>query len=55
MGKYVVLALENEPDLLTLQLRHPKSDASLETNDPEDNAIVHVYGDKENTGKTFQL
>lgn len=45
-GKHVILAYEGFQDLVAMQLRGPDIDHSEPT---------EVYGDAENTGKTFTL
>lgn len=60
-GEYVVLALENEPNLVTLELKNSgqvvsaatASAAASESGTNRDDASA--YGDDENHGKTFQL
>uniref|UniRef100_A0A0K8TLW2 Putative wd40 domain protein n=1 Tax=Tabanus bromius TaxID=304241 RepID=A0A0K8TLW2_TABBR len=48
-GKYVVLALENHSNLITLALRNYQSDGA------DEGTQSIVYGNAENDGKTFQL
>lgn len=57
MGKYIVLGLENESNLVTLELKNSKVNQNL-TTQITGNAIPHedaVYGDVESDGKVFQL
>lgn len=49
MGKYIVLALENEPNLVTLELKN------CEINEADTNDETTIYGDPEFNGKTFKL
>lgn len=52
MGKYIILALENQPNLVTLELKNSNNNNQIidTTNDN-----VSIYGDEEFNGKTFQL
>lgn len=56
MGKYIVLGLENESNLVTLELKNSKINQNISsqnsTNTIQEDAI---YGDAEFTGKIFQL
>lgn len=55
-GKYIVLALENEPNLVTLELKNYQINQMSSANDSDgSNEDVIVYGDAEFMGKTFQL
>lgn len=47
-GKYVVLAMKNDKNLITLKLVNSNIDGS-----PDDDGVV--YGSKENDGKVFEL
>lgn len=58
MGKYIVLALENEPNLVTLELKNCKINEitnSASGGDSGDDDEDANYGDAEFNGKTFQL
>lgn len=64
-GEYVVLALENEPNLVTLELKNSgnietaaaatAAGTAATTNECVSNGENEVYGDGENSGKTFIL
>jgi hypothetical protein len=47
-GKYVVLGLKDNPNLVTLKLKGGDFDK-------EDDELDHSYGNPENDGKTFDL
>lgn len=49
-GKYVVLALGRQPNLVTLELKNTPATIAI---DAEAEAVQ--YGNTENEGKTFQL
>lgn len=54
-GKYVVLALENEPNLVTLELKN-FNDSNQQTDSADtDETTKFTYGDEDLDGKTFQL
>ena len=58
LGKYIVLALENEPNLVTLELKNCKINQipnSPVADDDDGNNENTIYGDAEFNGKTFQL
>lgn len=50
-GEYVVLALENEPNLVILELKNSIAALPSEYATNKDD----VYGESENNGKIFQL
>lgn len=51
-----MLALENEPNLVTLELKNYQINQMSSANDSDgSNEDVIVYGDAEFMGKTFQL
>lgn len=57
-GRYVVLALHNHPNLVTLKLHQPGGDS--QSDDDDDDAVESpdepiVYGKPENEGKVVQL
>lgn len=52
-GKFIVLALDNHPNLVTLRLHGPSKDGT--DDQPEQAPIDYVYGSKENEAKLFQL
>lgn len=55
LGKYIILALENQPNLVTLELRNSSNNqTNAATGDTTDDDIT-TYGDEENHGKTIQL
>lgn len=57
LGKYIVLALENEPNLVTLELKNcqlnPISNNASNATASDD--VDAIYGDAELNGNTFQL
>ncbi|XP_031618907.1 uncharacterized protein LOC116338021 [Contarinia nasturtii] len=56
LGKYIVLALENEPNLVTLELKNCKiNQISNNIGADDNNDGDEIYGDAEFNGKTFQL
>lgn len=59
LGKYIVLALENEPNLVTLELKNCKinqiSNNTVAASAAADDDDDIIYGDAEFNGKTFQL
>lgn len=67
LGKYIVLALENEPNLVTLELKncvtsnrnnHPTADAAVDAAADDDDATENAkftFGDEDLNGKTIQL
>lgn len=55
MGKYIVLALENEPNLVTLELKNGQINQIANAAGPADGEEDAIYGDAEFDGKTFQL
>lgn len=56
MGKYIVLGLENEPNLVTLELKNSKVGNNI-ANQSNTNTIQEIsfYGDAELNGKIFHL
>lgn len=50
-GKYIVLALENQPNLVTLELKNCNNNQIADSTDDD----VSTYGDEEFNGKIFQL
>lgn len=58
LGKYIVLALENEPNLVTLELKNCQINQIANNNAsntiPSDDVDI-CYGDPELNGNTFQL
>lgn len=55
MGKYIVLALENEPNLVTLELKNCEINKISNDGSIDDDELDSIYGDDEFNGKTFQL
>lgn len=53
-GKYITLALENEPNLVTLELKNRNSNYEA-VDGGNITGATSVYGDEENNGKLFQL
>lgn len=59
-GKYITLALVNEPNLVTLELKNrntvnQQSSGAVVDADTENPNTPTIYGDEENNGKIFQL
>lgn len=56
MGKYIVLGLENEPNLVILELKNSQVSNNI-ANQLNTNTIQEssFYGDAELNGKMFQL
>lgn len=55
MGKYIVLALENEPNLVTLELKNCEFNQISNNGSIDDDESNPIYGDDEFNGKTFRL
>lgn len=56
-GKFVVLALDKHPNLVTLRLHYGKTSGGGGggDQDEEETVLEYVYGSKENEAKVFQL
>lgn len=64
LGKYIVLALENEPNLVTLELKNcvtsnrnnqQKAGAAADADDDATQNAKFTFGDEDLNGKTIQL
>lgn len=54
-GKYIVLALENQPNLVTLELKNSNNNQTEAATGESTDEEVTTYGDDEFNGKTIQL
>lgn len=54
-GKYITLALVNEPNLVTLELKNRYVNSQQTDADVENSNAPVIYGDEVNNGKIFQL
>lgn len=54
-GKYITLALVNEPNLVTLELKNRSVNNQQTDADVDNTNATVIYGDEENNHKIFQL
>lgn len=54
-GKYITVALENQSNLVTLELKNRNNNATNQSEDADSVDVSNVYGEEENNCKTFQL